>query len=97
MQTGELKAGKGLRVPLNQSVLDFIAEKSEELKALWDGVENEVEFWEGLELLGYTLFRDEKYGDRKYIGVGASGEEFRFTITRNKQGILGLDVRLWWG
>jgi len=97
MQTGELRAGsKGVRVPLNQSMIDFLAETATSLKDLWDNAESEKEFWEGLELLGYTLFHDEKYGDRKYIGVSARGDEFRFTVTKNAQGLLALDLRLWW-
>lgn len=96
MQNIELRAGKGLRVPLNQSVIDFLAKASEELKDLYDNASSEKEFWEGLELLGYTLFQDDKYGDRKYVGVSARGDELRFTITKNKQGLLALDLRLWW-
>jgi len=96
MQTGDLKAGKGLRVPMNQSVINFLSETAESLKDLWDASETEKEFWEGLELLGYKLFEDEKYGDRKYVGIDARGDELRFTITKNKQGALGLDIRLWW-
>jgi len=99
MQTGEMNASaKGLRVPMNESVINFLASTGAELKELWSTALTEKEFWDGLDALGFTLIADDsdKYGDRKYKGVGARGNELRITVVKNKQGVLQMDIRLWW-
>ena len=89
----ELKAGKGVRVFLNDATLATVEAAIKDIRTAWDAAENVTQFWNLLDWPNTA--EDAKYGDRKWIAVNIRGEEFRVTVA-NKRGELALDFRTWW-
>jgi len=91
--TVELKAGKGVRIPMTAETLPFVTAALRDIELAWDSAENVTQFWNLLDWPNTA--EDAKYGDRKWVAINLRGEEFRVTVA-NKRGELALDFRSWW-
>jgi len=94
--TDDLKPGKGMHAPLSDELIEFAVQAMADIKSEWDLAEDETEFWKSLTDKWGKVASTEKFGDKTWIGFPIRGQEFRVGITRNNQGVLALDLRLWW-
>lgn len=89
-----LRSGKGVRIPLSSTAINFLREATTAIEVAWDSAETPKAAFELLKTQWGT-FDTDGYGDRTWTGMPHKSEdEFRITVVLNK-GRLAVDFREW--
>jgi len=90
---------KGVRTAVTTDLLVFFYEKMDQVNQAWNDADEIKDFWSKLDELGFVTKvdgDDEKYGQRKFVGIPVrGGNEFRISLIL-KGGALSVDLREWW-